>query len=119
MQMPIAAAIGMGVPSLSRPMTAVATAPARNWINPSSDEAVKILEGLAPRYEKHHGVHYTLPALRACVELRVIKRRNFVPARPAMVYFIGCYETVGNIETIGVRGRISRLYLCNHGKEQH
>ena len=36
---------------------------------PSEDEAVKILEGLAPRYEKHHGVHYTQPALRACVEL--------------------------------------------------
>ncbi len=36
---------------------------------PSIDDAVKILEGLAPHYEKHHGVHYTQPALRACVEL--------------------------------------------------
>jgi len=36
---------------------------------PSIDDAVKILEGLAPHYEKHHGVHYTAPALRACVEL--------------------------------------------------
>jgi ATP-dependent Clp protease ATP-binding subunit ClpA len=36
---------------------------------PSSDEALKILEGLAPRYEEHHGVHYTAPALRACVDL--------------------------------------------------
>ncbi|MBM4337711.1 MAG: ATP-dependent Clp protease ATP-binding subunit ClpA [Deltaproteobacteria bacterium] len=36
---------------------------------PSQDEAVKILEGLAPRYEQHHGVRYTQPALRACVEL--------------------------------------------------
>ncbi|HXZ86724.1 MAG TPA: ATP-dependent Clp protease ATP-binding subunit, partial [Myxococcota bacterium] len=36
---------------------------------PSLDDAVKILEGLAPHYEKHHGVHYTAPALRACVEL--------------------------------------------------
>jgi len=36
---------------------------------PSVDDAVKILEGLAPHYEKHHGVHYTQPALRACVEL--------------------------------------------------
>src|SRR5262249_60680405 len=26
---------------------------------PSIDDAVKILEGLAPHYEKHHGVHYT------------------------------------------------------------
>jgi ATP-dependent Clp protease ATP-binding subunit ClpA len=36
---------------------------------PSQDDAVKILEGLAPHYEKHHGVHYTQPALRAAVEL--------------------------------------------------
>ena len=36
---------------------------------PSVDEAIKILAGLAPSYEKHHGVHYTAPALRLCVEL--------------------------------------------------
>jgi ATP-dependent Clp protease ATP-binding subunit ClpA len=36
---------------------------------PSIDEAVKILEGLAPRYEKHHGVRYVSRALRVCVEL--------------------------------------------------
>ncbi len=36
---------------------------------PSIDDAVKILEGLSPHYEKHHAVHYTQPALRACVEL--------------------------------------------------
>ncbi len=36
---------------------------------PSADEAVRILEGLAPRYEAHHKVHYTQPALRAAVEL--------------------------------------------------
>jgi ATP-dependent Clp protease ATP-binding subunit ClpA len=36
---------------------------------PSVEDAVKILEGLAPRYEAHHGVSYSKPALRACVEL--------------------------------------------------
>ena len=36
---------------------------------PSHEEAVKILQGLAPHYEEHHGVHYTAPALRTCVEL--------------------------------------------------
>ncbi len=36
---------------------------------PSIDEAVKILEGLASRYEEHHGVHYLPRALRVCVEL--------------------------------------------------
>ena len=36
---------------------------------PSVDDAVKIVEGLAPRYEEHHGVSYSKPALRAAVEL--------------------------------------------------
>ena len=36
---------------------------------PSEDEAQRILEGLAPRYEAHHGVKYSKPALSACVEL--------------------------------------------------
>ncbi len=36
---------------------------------PSPDQAFKILLGLAPRYESHHGVHYSRPALRAAVEL--------------------------------------------------
>ncbi len=36
---------------------------------PSIDEAVKILDGLAPRYEEHHGVRFVKPALRAAVEL--------------------------------------------------
>ena len=36
---------------------------------PSVDDTVKILKGLASRYEEHHGVHYTSPALRACADL--------------------------------------------------
>jgi ATP-dependent Clp protease ATP-binding subunit ClpA len=36
---------------------------------PSETEAERILEGLAPRYEAHHGVKYSRPALAACVEL--------------------------------------------------
>ena len=36
---------------------------------PSVDEAVRILQGLAPRYEKHHGVRYTGPSLKSAVEL--------------------------------------------------
>jgi ATP-dependent Clp protease ATP-binding subunit ClpA len=38
---------------------------------PSPEETVRILQGLAPRYEEHHGVHYTGPALKACVDLSV------------------------------------------------
>jgi len=36
---------------------------------PSQDEAVQILEGLKPHYEKHHGVHYSSSAIRAAVKL--------------------------------------------------
>lgn len=36
---------------------------------PSVEDAVAILTGLAPRYEEHHGVVYTPESLRAAVEL--------------------------------------------------
>ena len=36
---------------------------------PTQDEAYKILEGLKPHYEKHHGVHYSAGAIRAAVQL--------------------------------------------------
>ena len=36
---------------------------------PSQDEAIQILEGLKPHYEKHHGVHYSSGAIRAAVRL--------------------------------------------------
>ncbi|MBM4260513.1 MAG: ATP-dependent Clp protease ATP-binding subunit ClpA [Deltaproteobacteria bacterium] len=36
---------------------------------PSQEEAFKILEGLKPHYEKHHGVHYSSSAIRAAVQL--------------------------------------------------
>jgi ATP-dependent Clp protease ATP-binding subunit ClpA len=38
---------------------------------PSPEEAIQILKGLAPRYEEHHGVKYTRPALEAAVNLSV------------------------------------------------
>lgn len=38
---------------------------------PTEQECVRILKGLAPRYEEHHGVRYTGPALKACVDLAV------------------------------------------------
>ena len=36
---------------------------------PSVDEAVRILRGLKPCYEEHHGVRYTAEAIRTAVEL--------------------------------------------------
>ncbi|NNL66613.1 MAG: ATP-dependent Clp protease ATP-binding subunit ClpA [Myxococcales bacterium] len=38
-------------------------------VEPTPEEAVRILQGLAPRYEEHHGVRYTQPALKGCVDL--------------------------------------------------
>ncbi|HET9225582.1 MAG TPA: AAA family ATPase, partial [Thermoanaerobaculia bacterium] len=36
---------------------------------PSAEETVKIFQGLQERYEKHHGVRYTQPAIRSAVEM--------------------------------------------------
>ena len=36
---------------------------------PSIEDAIRILQGLKPRYEEFHGVRYTQPALEAAVEL--------------------------------------------------
>ena len=44
---------------------------------PSVEDAVRILEGLKPRYEEHHGVRYTEDAVRAAVELS----HRYVPDR--------------------------------------
>lgn len=38
---------------------------------PSEEECLAILRGLKPRYEAHHNVRYTAPALRAAVSLSV------------------------------------------------
>ena len=44
---------------------------------PTQDEAVEILRGIAPRYEKHHNVKYDEGALRAAVQLTA----RYLPAR--------------------------------------
>jgi len=36
---------------------------------PSPEETVRILQGLAPKYEEHHGVRFTTAAIQACVDL--------------------------------------------------
>ena len=38
-------------------------------VEPSVEDTFLILKGLRSRYEEHHGVHYTDPALRTCAEL--------------------------------------------------
>ncbi len=38
---------------------------------PTQADCIRILKGLASRYEEHHGVRFTAGALKACVELSV------------------------------------------------
>ncbi|HME70003.1 MAG TPA: ATP-dependent Clp protease ATP-binding subunit ClpA [Myxococcota bacterium] len=90
---------------------------------PSSEEAVRILQGLAPRYEKHHGVRYTAPALRAAVELSVKHLHDrFLPDKAIDVMDeAGAAErlrpaaqrrkTVGVREVEGVVARMARIPL--------
>ena len=47
-------------------------------LEPSEEEAIKILQGLKERFEKHHSIKYTTQAIRSAVELtnRHINDRN-------------------------------------------
>lgn len=49
-------------------------------VEPTVDEAIKILQGIKGKYEDYHGVHYTDEAIKACVTLshRYIQDR-FLP----------------------------------------
>jgi ATP-dependent Clp protease ATP-binding subunit ClpC len=65
---------------------------------PGIDDAVRILAGLAPRYEAHHGVTYSPESLRAAVELshRYISDR-FLPDK-----------AIDLIDQAGARRRLRR-----------
>jgi len=89
---------------------------------PSIDEAVQILQGLAPRYEEHHRVHYTQPALRVAVELSAKHLSDrFLPdkaidvmdeAGAAVRLMPGqTRKTVGVRDVEGVIARIARIPL--------
>ncbi len=47
-------------------------------LEPSVDDTTRILQGLKERYESHHGIRYTQPAIRAAAELsaRYINERH-------------------------------------------
>jgi ATP-dependent Clp protease ATP-binding subunit ClpA len=47
-------------------------------LEPSVDDTTRILQGLKERYEAHHGIRYTQPAIRAAAELsaRYINERH-------------------------------------------
>src|SRR5439155_878365 len=56
---------------------------------PTPEETVRILQGLAAKYEEHHGVHFTAAAIRACVDLshRHVNDR-FLPDKAIGVPFV-------------------------------
>ncbi len=41
-------------------------------VEPSKSDAIKMLQGLAPQYEKHHSVNYTEDAIEAAVDLSAL-----------------------------------------------
>jgi ATP-dependent Clp protease ATP-binding subunit ClpA len=81
---------------------------------PSVADAVKILQGLAPRYEEHHGVHYSKPALKASVDLSA-KHLNdlFLPDKAIdVIDEAGAAVRLKGRESVGVReieGTVSRM----------
>ena len=90
---------------------------------PSEDECFRILKGLAPRYEDHHGVRYTAGALKACVDLSVRHiNERFLPDKAIDVMdeagaAVRLRPTAKPRKTVGVRdiemvvARIARVPL--------
>ena len=88
---------------------------------PSVDEAVKILRGLKPYYEKHHGVRYTAEAIRTAVELanRYIHDRRLPDKAIDVIDEVGASQrllpeakrrkTVGVKDVEGVVAKIARI----------
>jgi ATP-dependent Clp protease ATP-binding subunit ClpA len=76
---------------------------------PSESECVRILQGLAPRYEDHHGVRYTAAALKACVDLSVRHiNERFLPDKAIDVMdetgaTVRLRPTARKRKTVGVR----------------
>ncbi|MCG6149056.1 ATP-dependent Clp protease ATP-binding subunit ClpA [Leptospira levettii] len=49
-------------------------------VEPSREDAIQILNGLKPKYESFHGVHYSQKAIEACVDLSTLHLRDrFLP----------------------------------------
>ena len=88
---------------------------------PSVDEAVKILRGLKPYYEAHHGVRYTAEAIRTAVELasRYINDRRLPDKAIDVIDEVGASQrllpeskrrkTVGVKDVEGVVAKIARI----------
>jgi len=70
----------------------------------SVEDTVRILEGLQGRYEEHHGVRYTKPALRAAAELagRHLRDRKLPDKAIDLMDEAGAAATLAGRKTVGV-----------------
>ncbi|MFJ3036049.1 ATP-dependent Clp protease ATP-binding subunit [Curtobacterium pusillum] len=81
---------------------------------PSVEDAVAILTGLAPRYEEHHGVTYTPDALRAAVELshRYVTDRHLPDKAIDLIDQAGARRRLalsGDVDVEALRAQIATL----------
>lgn len=72
---------------------------------PTIPEAVKILEGIAPKYAEHHGVIYTPEALQAAVQLTA----RYLPARQLPDKAIDTIDETGSRLRLDVATRPKKL----------
>jgi len=87
----------------------------------TEDECLLVLRGLAPRYEQHHAVRYTAPALKAAVTLsaRHLQGRHLPDSAIDVLDEAGAAEklrppekrrkTIGAREVDGVIARMARI----------
>ncbi|WP_182359394.1 ATP-dependent Clp protease ATP-binding subunit [Tomitella gaofuii] len=78
---------------------------------PSVEDAVLILAGLRPAYEKHHGVAYTEEAIRAAVELskRYMTDRLLPDKAIDLIDQAGARKRLASVDTEALHREIARL----------
>ncbi|WP_413083596.1 ATP-dependent Clp protease ATP-binding subunit [Tomitella fengzijianii] len=78
---------------------------------PAVEDAVRILEGLRPAYEKHHGVTYTREAVRAAVELskRYITDRLLPDKAIDLIDQAGARKRLSTVDTDALHREVARL----------
>ena len=96
---------------------------------PSVEDAVKILKGLKPYFEEHHGVKYTADAIKASVELaaRYINDRKLPDSAIDVIDEAGAAQhlvvaakrrkTIGTKEVEAVVAKIARIPPKNVSKD--
>lgn len=96
---------------------------------PSVDDAVKILRGLKPYFEDHHGIRYTAEAVRTAVDLaaRYINDRKLPDSAIDVIDEAGAAQhllaeskrkkTIGAKEIEGVVAKIARIPPKNVSKD--